>query len=84
MWKYSTVDLCEIARNSVLQSGFEDCVKAYFLGDNFKLPGNYGNSIARTNVPGIRIEFRSGATPRSTIGAKFWRMLIAFTLNSEP
>jgi hypothetical protein len=27
VWMFSAVDLCEIARNSVLQSGFEDTVK---------------------------------------------------------
>jgi AMP deaminase len=42
MWKYSCVDLCEIARNSVLQSGFEDCIKQHWLGSNYNLPGVAG------------------------------------------
>ena len=57
-WKYSNVDLCEIARNSVLQSGFEDGVKQKWLGVNYNLPGIQGNDITRTNVPDVRIHFR--------------------------
>lgn len=57
-WKYSNVDLCEIARNSVMQSGFEDCIKQQWLGCNYNLPGIEGNDITRTNVPDVRIHFR--------------------------
>lgn len=34
VWKLSTCDLCEIARNSVLQSGLSDkvCLMLYLLG----------------------------------------------------
>jgi len=31
LWKLSTCDLCEIARNSVLQSGFSHQVKSHFV-----------------------------------------------------
>lgn len=31
VWKLSTCDMCEIARNSVLQSGFEHEVMLYYL-----------------------------------------------------
>lgn len=33
VWKLSTCDMCEIARNSVLQSGFEHEVMLYCLLD---------------------------------------------------
>ena len=31
----STVDLCEIARNSVRQSSFEEILKKHWIGDNY-------------------------------------------------
>ena len=58
VWRLSSVDLAEIARNSVLQSSFESDVKASWLGSCYAQPGEEGNSIARTNVPNLRIEFR--------------------------
>jgi adenosine deaminase len=54
-----TTDLSEIARNSVLMSGFPDSVKREWLGKNFKLPGYAGNDLQYTNVPNIRVAFRS-------------------------
>lgn len=48
VWKLSTADQCEIARNSVLQSGLEDEYKRLFLGDNLE-------DIRKTNVPLIRL-----------------------------
>ncbi|EKX33373.1 hypothetical protein GUITHDRAFT_90761 [Guillardia theta CCMP2712] len=62
MFRYSNVDLCEIARNSVLQSGFEDCVKSQWIGANYYLPGPSGNDISRTNVPDLRLHFRWAET----------------------
>lgn len=35
VWKLSSVDHCEIARNSVLQSGYEHRFKQHFLGDSY-------------------------------------------------
>ncbi|CAN0172957.1 unnamed protein product, partial [Discosporangium mesarthrocarpum] len=35
VWKLSSVDHCEIARNSVLQSGYEHRFKQHFLGDHY-------------------------------------------------
>jgi AMP deaminase len=52
------VDQCEIARNSVLQSGFEKPFKKHFLGANYESPGIPGNDIKETNVPEIRIQYR--------------------------
>uniref|UniRef100_A0A0K0EIC3 AMP deaminase n=1 Tax=Strongyloides stercoralis TaxID=6248 RepID=A0A0K0EIC3_STRER len=58
VWKLSPTDMCELALNSVRQSGFEDKIKYYWLGSNFKNEGALGNDISRTNVPDIRIAFR--------------------------
>lgn len=58
IWKLSSVDMCEIARNSCLASGFDLVAKKHWLGDNCDLPGPLGNSIEKTNVPDRRISFR--------------------------
>ncbi|XP_004342384.2 adenosine/AMP deaminase [Capsaspora owczarzaki ATCC 30864] len=58
VWKLSSCDVCELALNSVEQSGFEDEVKRHWLGDNYHLEGRAGNEIRKTNVPGIRMAFR--------------------------
>ena len=59
VWKLSSVDQCEIARNSVLQSGFEPEFKGHFLGSCHHRPGALGNDIRMTNVPNIRLHYRS-------------------------
>lgn len=43
VWKLSATDMCEIARNSVLQSGFEDSLKAHWIGEEYLSKGPYGN-----------------------------------------
>ena len=58
IWKLSSVDMCEIARNSCLASGFDLERKKRWLGDNCDLPGPKGNKIEKTNVPDRRITFR--------------------------
>lgn len=58
VWKLSGTDLCELARNSVLQSGFEPCIKARWLGKSWYEAGQAGNDISRTNVPSIRLCYR--------------------------
>ena len=58
VFKLSSADMCEIARNSVLQSGFEYPHKAHFLGPNFAEAGPDGNDIHYSNVPYIRLQFR--------------------------
>jgi AMP deaminase len=58
VWKLSSVDMCEIARNSVLQSGFEDSLKAHWIGEEYLEQGPNGNDIKSTNVPDIRIKYR--------------------------
>jgi AMP deaminase len=58
IYKLSAVDMCELAKNSVKQSGFEHAVKARWLGPDFYLQGVKGNDMAKSNVPNIREGFR--------------------------
>ncbi|KAK1911919.1 putative zinc finger protein [Pyrenophora teres f. teres] len=58
IYKLSAVDMCELAKHSVEQSGFEHVVKQKWLGGNYHLPGVAGNDMARSNVPSIREAFR--------------------------
>lgn len=51
VWKLSSADQCEIARNSVLQSGWERRYKLHFLGHDL-------SDIRETNVPKIRLLYR--------------------------
>ncbi|PHJ25094.1 amp deaminase [Cystoisospora suis] len=60
-WKLSPVDLCELARNSVLQSGYEDEFKRHWLGQDYKLGGRRGNNMRQTNVSNIRLQYREDA-----------------------
>ncbi|ODV91611.1 hypothetical protein CANCADRAFT_29987 [Tortispora caseinolytica NRRL Y-17796] len=72
IYKLSNVDMCELARNSVLQSGYEGSVKRHWLGHNYDRPDGRGNDIAKTNVPNIRVAFR-----RETLEQE-WSMLLRF------
>ncbi|XP_063064756.1 AMP deaminase 1 isoform X2 [Engraulis encrasicolus] len=58
VFKLSTCDMCEIARNSVLQSGLSIEEKTHFLGPNFLKEGPEGNDIRKTNVAQIRMAYR--------------------------
>ncbi|KAM3853421.1 AMP deaminase 3 isoform 1-T1 [Vipera latastei] len=58
VWKLSTCDLCEIARNSVLQSGLSHKEKQKCIGLNYCAEGPEGNDIRKTNVAQIRMAYR--------------------------
>ncbi|KFV64000.1 AMP deaminase 1, partial [Dryobates pubescens] len=58
VFKLSTCDMCEIARNSVLQCGLSHEEKVRFLGENYQEEGPEGNDIRKTNVAQIRIAYR--------------------------
>ncbi|MCJ1403946.1 AMP deaminase [Xylographa trunciseda] len=58
IYKLNAVDMCELAKNSVMQSGFEHAVKQRWLGAGYHLPGVAGNNVAKSNVPNIREAFR--------------------------
>ncbi|XP_067360039.1 AMP deaminase 2 isoform X2 [Channa argus] len=59
VWKLSSCDMCELARNSVLMSGFSHKVKSYWLGPSCSKEGPESNDIRRTNLPDIRVAYRS-------------------------
>ncbi|RZC79990.1 hypothetical protein C5167_042573 [Papaver somniferum] len=58
VWKLTACDICEIARNSVYQSGFSHSAKLHWLGDEYFKRGPDGNDIHKTNVPHMRVSFR--------------------------
>lgn len=58
IYKLTPADMCELARNSVLQSGWEMQVKKHWLGQRWYWPGAAGNDIHKTNVPTIRLAYR--------------------------
>ena len=58
IYKLSAVDMCELAKHSVEQSGFEHTVKQRWLGENYHLPGIAGNDMKKCNVPDVREDFR--------------------------
>lgn len=57
VFRLSVGDLCEIARNSVLQCGFEQAFREWWIGD--AAAGPQGNEEAKTNVPTMRLQFRA-------------------------
>nr|XP_020463438.1 AMP deaminase 2-like isoform X1 [Monopterus albus] len=59
VWKLSSCDMCELARNSVLMSGFSHKAKSHWLGPGYSKVGPESNDIRRTNVPDIRVAYRS-------------------------
>ncbi len=58
IYKLGAVDMCELAQNSVIQSGFEHQLKQRWLGSTYHLPGVEGNNVDKSNVPRIRARFR--------------------------
>ncbi|KAK6465619.1 AMP deaminase [Scheffersomyces coipomensis] len=58
IYKLTSVDMCELAANSVRQSGWEASIKKHWLGKKFLLGGLQGNNIEKTNVPDSRVSYR--------------------------
>jgi len=58
MWKFSTIDLCELAHTSMLLSGFPAAKKKKFIGESYDKPFIEGNDALLTNIPNIRVQFR--------------------------
>ena len=50
--------MCELARNSVRQSGWESRIKKHWIGKNWDKRGVEGNDMQKTNVPDIRVKYR--------------------------
>lgn len=57
-FRLSVCDLCEIARNSVRQSGFEQTFKEWWIGAA-TAEGLDETAEAKSNVPSIRLRFRA-------------------------
>lgn len=49
IYKLTPADMCELARNSVLQSGWEMQVKKHWIGHHWYLPGAAGNDIHKVS-----------------------------------
>lgn len=58
VWKLSPNDMCEIARNSVLQSGFDTRFKQERLGELFFLSSSRSNDATRTHLSDVRVAYR--------------------------
>ena len=58
IWKLSPTDMCEIARNSVRQSGFEHAFKVAKIGKNYILSSHQGNEDNLTHLCHIRVAYR--------------------------
>nr|CCC92959.1 putative AMP deaminase [Trypanosoma congolense IL3000] len=58
VWGLSPNDLCEIARNSVLQCGFDYMFKKEAIGDCWYMSSSLGNDPLRTHLSDIRVAFR--------------------------
>lgn len=58
VWKLSGTDLCEIARSSVLHSGYPHEVKMHWVANQYWKEGPEGNDVQKTNVPDLRLRFR--------------------------
>ncbi|KAK9461873.1 uncharacterized protein V1516DRAFT_711323 [Lipomyces oligophaga] len=54
IYRLSSVDMCELAKNSVQQSGFEREVKQHWLGEQFERETH----VDKTNVPAVREKYR--------------------------
>jgi len=59
LWNLNRVDLCELTRTSILQSGFSHWQKMQWLGHNYFESHPSSNNIEKTNLPSIRFMFRS-------------------------
>ena len=58
VWRLTSCDICEIARNSVLISGFPASLKKHWVSSLFWKRGPEGNTILKTNVPETRLQYR--------------------------
>ncbi|ORC85456.1 putative adenosine monophosphate deaminase [Trypanosoma theileri] len=58
VWKLGPNDMCEIARNSVLLSGFDASFKRERLGDLYFLSSSRSNDASRTHLSDIRVAYR--------------------------
>ena len=57
-WKLDPCDMCEIARNSVRQSGFPHKTKQSWIGNYYYLGSTLGNKPSHSHVSDIRVAYR--------------------------
>lgn len=67
VWKMSSADLCEIARNGVVHSGFPHACKMHWVSKDYWRAGPDGNDIHKTNVPNLRLRFRWDGRTRARV-----------------
>lgn len=58
VWKLTPTDMCEIARSSVLQSGFSHEFKQRALGKQYFLSSERGNDNKVTHLSDVRLAYR--------------------------
>eukprot|EP00744_Colponema_vietnamica_P011343 GILI01015954.1.p1 GENE.GILI01015954.1~~GILI01015954.1.p1 ORF type:complete len:662 (-),score=114.62 GILI01015954.1:19-1860(-) len=58
VWKLSPTDMCEIARNSVRQSGFDPDFKRERLGKLYFLSSSRSNDASKTHLSDVRVAYR--------------------------
>eukprot|EP00760_Papus_ankaliazontas_P024645 PhM_4_TR2400/c1_g1_i1/m.18643/K01490/AMPD; AMP deaminase len=58
IWKLSPNDMCEVARNSVLQSGFTHSWKCAAIGDFYFLHSSRSNDMYKTHLSDFRVAYR--------------------------
>lgn len=75
IYKLSGVDMCELALNSVKQSGWEAEIKAHWLGPHFDRGGVEGNDIEKTNIPDIRVCYREETLKNELDLVKYYSQL---------
>lgn len=51
IYKLTPADMCELARNSVIQSGWEMQTKKHWIGNKWYMPGAAGNDIHKVSTP---------------------------------
>jgi AMP deaminase len=68
VWRLSQTDLCELARKSVLQSGFSEEEKVKWLGENYCPICPRKNKISKSNVPSVRMAYRAEMLQRHLEG----------------
>ena len=80
------IDLSEVARNSVLQSGYSyDKKKEFICGQNYNGKFNrFSNCIDRTNVPDCRLQFRKKMLEREIAWIKGGRITFKYFETNKP
>lgn len=83
--RFTLTDMCELARNSCAQSGFEMEIKRHWLGPDWYKVGVHGNLIHKTNVPNLRAEYRQATLmeERDMVSRQFYRLFQSGTLLTD-